>query len=98
MGGHLVRKETGVVHKLLLPESQMERTRTKYSVEGLLYAYKNEKSLWMHGLCSALAIILGIVFKITLVQWSMVLISLGVILSIELLNTAIEAVVDMLYA
>ena len=69
---------------------------TKYSFEGLLYAYKNEKSLWMHGLCSIVDICLGIIFKITLVQWSMILISLGVILSIELLNTAIEAVVDMI--
>ena len=69
---------------------------TKYSIEGLLYAYKNEKSLWMHGFCSIIAICLGIIFKITLVQWSMILISLGIILAIELLNTAIEAVVDMI--
>ena len=68
---------------------------TKYSMDGLLYAYKNEKSLWMHGFCTIIAVCLGIIFRISLVQWSMILISLGVILSIELLNTAIEAVVDM---
>lgn len=69
---------------------------TKYSIEGLIYAYKNEKSLWMHGFCTIVAISLGIIFKISLGQWSMILISLGVILAIELLNTAIEAVVDMI--
>ena len=79
-------KHTGIKHYLY---------STKYSIDGLLYSYKNEKSLWMHGLCSIVDICLGIIFKISLVQWSMILISLGVILSIELLNTAIEAVVDM---
>ena len=69
---------------------------TKFSLEGLLYAYKNEKSLWMHAFCSIIAIVLGIIFKISLVQWSMILISLGIILALELLNTAIEAVVDMI--
>ena len=68
---------------------------TKYSLDGLLYAYKNEKSLWMHAFCSIVGISLGIIFKISLIQWSMILISLGFILAIELLNTAIEAVVDM---
>lgn len=68
---------------------------TKYSINGLVYAYMNEKSLWIHAILSILAIILGIVLKIKLSQWSMILISLGVILSLELLNTAIEAIVDM---
>ncbi len=69
---------------------------TKYSFEGIIYGYKNEMSLQLHGILSIAAIILGIVFKINLIEWSMLLISLGAILFIELLNTAIEAVVDMI--
>lgn len=69
---------------------------SKYSIEGLIYGYKNEMSLQLHGILSILAIILGILFKISLIQWGMLLISLGAILFIELLNTAIEAVVDMI--
>lgn len=68
---------------------------TKYSFEGIIYGYKNEMSLQLHGILSILAIILGIVFKISLSEWGILLIALGAILSIELLNTAIEAVVDM---
>lgn len=68
---------------------------TKYSIDGLVYAYRNERSLWLHAGLSLIAICLGIIFQITLFQWSMILISLGVVLSIELLNTAIEAVVDL---
>ena len=69
---------------------------SKYSLEGIIYGYKNEMSLQLHGILSIIAIILGIVFKINLIEWSMLLISLGAILFIELLNTAIEAVVDMI--
>lgn len=67
----------------------------KYSIEGLVHAYKNEQSLWLHGFGSIAAIILGIVLKISLNQWAIVITALAVILSVELLNTAIEAVVDM---
>lgn len=67
----------------------------KYSLEGLKYAYRYEKSLWLHAGCSIVAILMGLLFKISLNQWSVLLISLGVILAFELVNTAVEAVVDM---
>ena len=68
---------------------------SKYSIEGLAYAYKTEKSLVLHSILSTCAIILGFVLNISINQWIVLLIALGVILMIELLNTAIEAVVDM---
>lgn len=67
----------------------------KYSIEGLVHAYKNEQSLWLHGFGSIFAIIMGFVLQISLNQWAIVITSLAVILAVELLNTAIEAVVDM---
>ena len=68
---------------------------TKYSIQGLIYAYKNEKSLIIHGILSIIAIVLGFCLNISINQWIVLLIALGVILMIELLNTAIEAIVDM---
>ena len=68
---------------------------SKFSIEGLIYAYKTEKSLILHAVLSSIAIILGFVLSISINQWIVLLIALGVILMIELLNTAIEAVVDM---
>lgn len=67
----------------------------KYSVDGLVYSYKNEKSLWIHALLTVVAIIFGFLFKISLLEWSIIAIVLMVILAVELLNTAIEAAVDM---
>ena len=67
----------------------------KYSVEGLIYAYRYEQSLWIHGIASIFAVSLGIIFRIKLSEWAIVFIALGVILGMELINTAIEAAVDL---
>lgn len=67
----------------------------KYSIEGLLYAYRYEQSMWIHGIATIFSICLGVIFQIKLSEWAMVFIALGVILGMELINTAIEATVDM---
>lgn len=67
----------------------------KYSLDGLYYAYRYEQSLWLHGFATILAIILGIIFKIKLSEWAIIFIALGSILALELINTAIEAAVDL---
>ena len=67
----------------------------KYSIQGLSYAYRNERSMWLFSGLASIPIILGFVFGITMYQWIATLLSLGAILVIELINTAIEAVVDM---
>ncbi len=68
----------------------------KYSIEGLKYAYKNEQSLLIHFIATVLAIILGLTFKISHMEWAVLCIALGVVLASELINTAIEAAVDLI--
>lgn len=67
----------------------------KYSMQGLFYAYRYEQSMWIHGLATVLAITMGIIFKIKLSEWAIIFIALGIILALELINTAIEATVDL---
>lgn len=67
----------------------------KYSLEGLYYAYRYEQSLWLHGLATILAVIMGFIFKISFSEWAIIFIALGAILALELINTAIEAAVDL---
>ncbi len=67
----------------------------KYSIEGLNHAYRNEQSLWLHASGVILAVILGIVLKINFYEWAVIIVAFVVVLAIELLNTAIEAVVDL---
>ena len=67
----------------------------KYSFQGLAYAYRFEQSCWIHALLTMVGIILGIIFKIKFSEWAILLIALGAVLSVELMNTAIEAAVDL---
>lgn len=67
----------------------------KYSLDGLFYAYRYEQSLWIHGFAVLLAVILGFIFQIRLAEWAIIFIALGIILALELINTAIEAAVDL---
>ena len=67
----------------------------KYSIDGLYYAYRYEQSLWLHGLVTILVIIMGFIFKISFSEWAIIFIALGAILALELINTAIEAAVDL---
>jgi len=67
----------------------------KYSIEGLIYFYRSEKSAIIHFVSVLIAIILGIVLKITLIEGLILTIFLTLILSVELLNSAIESVCDL---
>ena len=67
----------------------------KYSYDGLKYAYLNEQSMLLHLMCIIVVIVLGIFFKISLIEWIICITLLTCIMSIELLNTAIEATVDL---
>ncbi len=68
----------------------------KHSIDGLFYAYRYEQSLWIHGIFTIFAISLGVIFQIKLSEWAIVFIALGIILGMELINTAIEATVDLI--
>lgn len=67
----------------------------KNSVNGLVYAYLNEQSLTLHALLTIFVLASGFYFDITKMQWAILVVVMAIIIVTELLNTAIEAVVDL---
>ena len=67
----------------------------KFSFDGLKYAYKNEQSMLIHLIVTILGVVLGLIFRISLTEWAIACLILGVTLASELINTAIEAAVDL---
>jgi diacylglycerol kinase len=51
--------------------------------------------MFIHAMFTLVAFILNIFLKVSSTEWLITLLCLGVVLSIELINTAIEAVVDL---
>ena len=66
-----------------------------YSIEGLKYAYKYEQSMMIHVIATILVVCANIFFQVTGVEWLITILAIGMVLSAELFNTAIEAVVDL---
>ena len=67
----------------------------KYAVQGFMQAFKSEKNMKIHVLIAFLVILAGIIFKISVIEWIICLALIGVVISAELFNTAIETTVDL---
>ena len=67
----------------------------KNSVNGLVYAYLNEQSLTLHAFLTVFVLASGFYFNISKMQWAILVVVMAIIIVTELLNTAIEAVVDL---
>ena len=65
-----------------------------YSVVGLWTALKEEKSLWAYLFIVPAVITGGILLKINLTEWAIMVITFFTIFAIEIINTTLEATVD----
>ncbi len=66
-----------------------------YPIKGLRYAYKNEQNLAVDVGVALLVVIFGFLFRINKYEWAILVLTIGLVISCELINTAIEAVVDL---
>ncbi|TSC88305.1 MAG: diacylglycerol kinase [Microgenomates group bacterium Gr01-1014_7] len=66
----------------------------KYAFAGLVDALKEEPNLKFHFLAGLLVILLSFILRFTRQDWITIIILIGLVISVELTNTAIEAVVD----
>lgn len=66
----------------------------KYAFAGVVAALKQEPNLKFHFLAGLLVIILSFFLNISTTDWIIIIILIGLVISVELTNTAIEAVVD----
>lgn len=67
----------------------------KYAIEGVITAIKEEQNLKIHIILMIIVIIMGIVLKISQIEWIICIILFGFVISLELVNTAIENTVDL---
>lgn len=66
-----------------------------FSIDGLKYAYKYEQSMLIHVIATILVLCANFFFHVTGIEWLITILAIGMVLSAELINTAIEAVVDL---
>ena len=66
-----------------------------YALDGLVYAFKCEQNMLVHIISTIVVVILGIVLDINWVEWLLCFLIIGLVIATELINTSIEAVVDL---
>lgn len=62
---------------------------------GISHGFKTERNFKIHVFSAVTVILLGIVTKLSFVEWFIVLILIGGMLALELMNTAVERLVDL---
>ncbi len=66
-----------------------------YAGRGIISALKEERNLKIHIGIMLLVILVGFYFKISMAEWIICIILFGLVISLELVNTAIETTVDI---
>ncbi|WP_246031536.1 diacylglycerol kinase family protein [Salibacterium salarium] len=68
----------------------------KYASHGLRYVFLEEQNIRLHLLAAVIAIVMAFVFSIPLVHWMILIMVIGGIFALEIVNTALERLVDLI--
>ena len=87
-------------HTPILIDEQPLRSRTRAQAfrdafNGLREAWQTQPNLRMHGYAGCCAIALGVLLRLSLVEWLWISFAIGLVVFAELMNTAIEQTVDL---
>ena len=67
----------------------------KYAWAGVSYAFTTQRNFRIHTIIGTLAVSLGLFLNISAVEMAIITLTCAIVMVLELLNTAIEAVVDL---
>ncbi|MCV9884894.1 diacylglycerol kinase family protein [Metabacillus halosaccharovorans] len=68
----------------------------QYAWNGIVSTFKSERNFQIHVSISIIMFITGMVLRFSIIEWMIVLFLIGGMMALELINTAIEHVVDMI--
>lgn len=66
----------------------------KYAIEGLATALRDQPNLVFQLCIATIVLALGFYFQITGIEWLIVTLTIGFVITFELTNTAVEEIVD----
>lgn len=66
-----------------------------YAFAGIFAVVTKERNMKIHCAAVVCVVIAGLVFHITPIEWCICLILFGLVMALEMVNTAVEAVVDL---
>lgn len=70
-------------------------TSFRYAFAGLWYALRTQRNMRVHVLIALIAIVLGIILRISAVEFALVFVAIAGVFIAEMFNTVIELCVDL---
>ncbi|WP_353894357.1 diacylglycerol kinase family protein [Proteinivorax hydrogeniformans] len=68
----------------------------KYAIEGVTFALKTQLNMRIHCLVAIIVTLLGFYLNLAIVEWAVLLFSMTLVITMELMNTAIEKTIDLI--
>ncbi|EHS56980.1 diacylglycerol kinase family protein [Paenibacillus sp. Aloe-11] len=72
------------------------RMTFRYAAEGVFYALRTQVNMRIHVVVALLVIIAGLGLRISRLDWLFVCVAMALVIVAELVNTAVEAAVDLI--
>lgn len=69
--------------------------RFKHPIAGLVVLLQKDKNFLLHLFAAISVILCGVIFNITATEWLFVIIAISAVLFMEVINTSVEYVVDL---
>ena len=66
-----------------------------YAFQGIFTCVRKERNMKIHCVAAVLVVIAGVILKISAIEWCICMVLFGLVMALEHVNTAVEAVVDM---
>lgn len=76
------------------PKNRLLRSFS-YAISGFKHSVRTEKNMQIHLFATVLVLVASVVFAISVTEWLFVFLAIGGVLALELMNTALERVVDL---
>lgn len=68
----------------------------KYAIKGLIKIFEEEQNLKVQSLIGFSAVFLAIFFRISRLEWIVLILIIGLVILMEIINSAVERVADIL--
>lgn len=68
----------------------------KHAWDGIVHTFKTQPNFQVHTVAAIVAISAGFILDINSAEWAVVIFVIGLVLVAEMVNTSVEAVVDLL--
>lgn len=67
-----------------------------FAGEGIIHALKSERNFKVHIIAAIIVVFAGLLTRLSMLEWFIVIILIGGMLALEMLNSAIERAVDVI--